>query len=133
MRVRSAGLLAVALLAVAACGSTKKSSSSTPGAATQARTTPPATSETGCRSQLTVGDRLTLRVQVTAPQPAKYTVVRFDGANDLTVDAITDGTGARGRLNRITGDYVLPGPRSITTRSWSRSPDMPSSVCRASD
>jgi hypothetical protein len=49
---------------------------------------------------------------LTAPKPAKYTVVRLEDATGLTVNSITDETKARGRSNGIKGEYVLPGPRS---------------------
>lgn len=122
MRVSAAGLLAIALLALAGCGSTNQSSSSstssgatrTRAAATQAKTLPRASPVTGCQSQLTVGDHITLRVQLIAPKPAKYTLARVEGARDLTVNRISDETNVRGHFpTGSTGEYVLPGPHSV--------------------
>ena len=117
MRGGSAGVLAVAVLALAGCGSTSKSGSSSTAASAQAKATPQADPQTGCRSQLTVDEHITLRVQLTAPKSAKYTLVRLEGASGLTVNSVTDETKARGRSNGINGEYVLPGPRSGATKT----------------
>lgn len=112
MGVRSAGLFAFALLALAACGSSKQSSSPSTATATHAKTSPAANPQTGCKTQNMVGDRLTLRVQLTAAKAAKYTVARLEDAPHLTVNSVTDETKAHGRSNGIRDEYLLPGPRS---------------------
>lgn len=105
MRIRIAGILGLAAVAVGGCSA---SSGEVAGGKLSA---------TGCQSQLSVGDQMTTRIKWTAPGSAKYTLLWLDGADNFTINNIFDETLSHAKSNDISGEYDLPGPRKGQTKT----------------
>lgn len=70
----------------------------------------------GCRTQLAVGDHMTMRAQWTAPKSAKYTYVLLDQGN-FTKNSLFDETLNSAADVPISNEWALPGPRAGQTKT----------------